>query len=56
MLLVFRLLSCLKQHSALWALPYLSLLTFKTPNIREVLWAWIGLLGEGLGMLGLMQV
>ena len=35
---VFMLLACLEQCSALWALSQTSLLTFKTPNFRDLVW------------------
>jgi len=52
------LLACQERRSTLWALSQPTLLTFKTPNFRDVVWvgACIGLLMEGLAALGLMQV
>ena len=35
---VSRLFTCQRQHSACWALSQTSVLTLKTPKLRDMLW------------------
>ena len=44
---VSRLRACLEQCSALWALSQPNLLTFKTPNFRDLMWCGLALVFWG---------
>ena len=52
---VSELLACLDQRSTLWVLYQSGQLSFKTPNVSDLVWQGLAL-GEGLVELGLMQV